>query len=391
MINVTPAAASKISELLAEENKPEAGLRVFVQGGGCSGFQYGLMIDEGEGDATTDAVIESNGVKLLVDPISARYLQRRRSRFRRQHHRRRLHDQEPERQVDLRLRVVVQRLGPGLRSASRVPGRTVDRGRPGAELAVDHGRPPRPTSTACGPPAASAPSKRDLIVNVFLRQEGHLSADDLVDLIRREDQRISRATVYRTLQWMVEAGIARKVDFGEGRFRFEHSYRHPRHFHLICKSCNRSFEFLSSDIEALVEEVAAARGFTPRQSVLQIHGTCEACRTGRPARGRGRADELLFARDALRIAIATERSGLEFYSRAARITRDARGRARVREARRGGEGAPRHARGAATASCCSRTRSSSRGRRSCSSRAPPTACSPRAPSSCRRASTIARR
>ena len=97
---------------------------------------------------------------------------------------------------------------------------------------------------------------------MFLRQEGHLSADDLVDLIRREDQRISRATVYRTLQWMVDAGIARKVDFGEGRFRFEHSYRHPRHFHLICKTCNRSFEFLSSDIEALIEEVAAARSFT---------------------------------------------------------------------------------------------------------------------------------
>jgi iron-sulfur cluster insertion protein len=74
MINVTPAAASKITELLVEENKLSAGLRVFVQGGGCSGFQYGLMIDEGEGDATTDAVIESNGVKLLVDPISARYL-----------------------------------------------------------------------------------------------------------------------------------------------------------------------------------------------------------------------------------------------------------------------------------------------------------------------------
>ena len=74
MINVTPAAASKISELLVEENKENAGLRVFVQGGGCSGFQYGLMIDEGDGDATTDAVIESHGIKLLVDPISARYL-----------------------------------------------------------------------------------------------------------------------------------------------------------------------------------------------------------------------------------------------------------------------------------------------------------------------------
>ena len=74
MINVSETAASKINELLAEEGKTGSGLRVFVQGGGCSGFQYGLMIDEGEGDATTDSVIETNGVKLLVDPISARYL-----------------------------------------------------------------------------------------------------------------------------------------------------------------------------------------------------------------------------------------------------------------------------------------------------------------------------
>ena len=74
MINVTTIAAEKIGELLSEEGKPSAGLRVFVQGGGCSGFQYGLMIDEGEGDAGNDQVFEVHGVKLLVDPISLRYL-----------------------------------------------------------------------------------------------------------------------------------------------------------------------------------------------------------------------------------------------------------------------------------------------------------------------------
>ena len=51
--------------------------------------------------------------------------------------------------------------------------------------------------------------KRDFIVSVFLRQEGHIAADDFVDLIRGEDSRLSRATIYRTLQWMVDAGIAR--------------------------------------------------------------------------------------------------------------------------------------------------------------------------------------
>jgi Fur family transcriptional regulator, ferric uptake regulator len=176
------------------------------------------------------------------------------------------------------------------------------------------------------PAGTKRSGKRDQIVNTFLRQEGHLSADDLVDIIKREDQRISRATVYRTLQWMVTAGIARKVDFGEGRFRFEHSYRHPRHYHLICKTCNRSFEFLSSDIESLVEEVAAARNFMARQSVVQIYGTCEACQAGRTAQPDSGNSELLFARDALRIAIATERSGREFYTRAARLVKNSRGR-----------------------------------------------------------------
>ena len=72
MVNVSASAATKIQELLAEEKKLESGLRVFVQGGGCSGFQYGLMIEEAPGPA--DQSFESNGVKIFVDPISASYL-----------------------------------------------------------------------------------------------------------------------------------------------------------------------------------------------------------------------------------------------------------------------------------------------------------------------------
>ena len=73
IITVTEAAAGKIRELLTEEGKTESGLRVFVQGGGCSGFQYGLMIEE-NGQGSGDQVFESHGVKLFVDPISVRYL-----------------------------------------------------------------------------------------------------------------------------------------------------------------------------------------------------------------------------------------------------------------------------------------------------------------------------
>ena len=184
-----------------------------------------------------------------------------------------------------------------------------------------------PDLSSLRPAGSKRSSKRDRVLEVFLRQEGHVSADDLFDLARREAAGIGRATVYRTLQWMVEAGVARKVDFGEGRSRFEPSYRHPRHFHLICTTCHSSSEFLSSDVESLLEEIAAARHFKTNHATVQISGICEQCSTGKQtATIDGATTEIVFARDALRMAIATERSGLDFYTRAAGLTGDPRGR-----------------------------------------------------------------
>ena len=72
MINVSTEAASKITELLAEESKEGSGLRVFVQGGGCSGFQYGFTFDEIVND--DDTAMAKNGVTLLIDAMSLQYL-----------------------------------------------------------------------------------------------------------------------------------------------------------------------------------------------------------------------------------------------------------------------------------------------------------------------------
>ena len=68
MINVSETAASKINELLAEENKTNSGLRVFVQGGGCSGFQYGFSFDNNQ--QPDDHLFERDGVKMVVDDAS---------------------------------------------------------------------------------------------------------------------------------------------------------------------------------------------------------------------------------------------------------------------------------------------------------------------------------
>lgn len=68
----TDSAAGKVAELVAEEGNPELKLRVFVQGGGCSGFQYGFTFDEIVND--DDTRMEKNGVTLLIDAMSLQYL-----------------------------------------------------------------------------------------------------------------------------------------------------------------------------------------------------------------------------------------------------------------------------------------------------------------------------
>jgi iron-sulfur cluster insertion protein len=72
-ISISESAVSKISELLAEENNPKLKLRTFVQGGGCSGFQYGFTFDEEVNE--DDFVVEKEGMTLLVDSMSMQYLQ----------------------------------------------------------------------------------------------------------------------------------------------------------------------------------------------------------------------------------------------------------------------------------------------------------------------------
>jgi iron-sulfur cluster assembly accessory protein len=73
MLTLTSNAAGKVKEFLVQNGKPEAGLRVRVVGGGCSGFQYQLALDEGA--SSEDKVYEQNGVKLFVDPKSLLYLE----------------------------------------------------------------------------------------------------------------------------------------------------------------------------------------------------------------------------------------------------------------------------------------------------------------------------
>src|ERR1043165_3030401 len=121
-------------------------------------------------------------------------------------------------------------------------------------------------------------TQRDLILEVFLRTEKHLSSEDLYRLVKKEDPTIGQTTVYRTLKLLTDAGLAREVRFGDGRTHYEHNYKHQHHDHMICIDCGEIIEFYSEELEAIQDAMAAKHGFEVKQHLLRILGVCANCR-----------------------------------------------------------------------------------------------------------------
>ena len=120
-------------------------------------------------------------------------------------------------------------------------------------------------------------AQRELILDIFLRTEEHLSSEDLYWLVQKEDKSVGHTTVYRTLKLLTEAGLAREVRFGDGKTYYEHHYNHEHHDHMICTECGKVVEFFSPEIEALQVAMAEKYGFKPTHHSLRILGLCEEC------------------------------------------------------------------------------------------------------------------
>jgi Fur family ferric uptake transcriptional regulator len=123
--------------------------------------------------------------------------------------------------------------------------------------------------------------QRDLILEIFLRTEEHLTSEDLYFLVHREDPTVGHTTVYRTLKLLTDAGLAREVRFGDNKTYYEHHYNHAHHDHMICTECGRVIEFFSQDIENLQDQMADKFGFRPTHHSLRMWGVCSDCQEQR--------------------------------------------------------------------------------------------------------------
>ena len=121
--------------------------------------------------------------------------------------------------------------------------------------------------------------ERQIIVEEVFSDHEHFEPDQLVArMLKRDDGRsVSRATVYRALTLLVEAGLLRKVARSKGREVYEHDYGYPQHDHLICKKCGSLTEFTNDSISRILEEVSATYGFRKAGHRLEVYGLCRKC------------------------------------------------------------------------------------------------------------------
>lgn len=121
-----------------------------------------------------------------------------------------------------------------------------------------------------------ATEQRYEVLDVILETEGHFSAEDLFVKIKNQGKKVSRATVYNTLELLFKLGIVSRHKVGNV-FVYERMFGRMHHDHLICVNCGTIIEFVSDEIERIQDEICKKYKFKPIRHTHQIYGLCAKC------------------------------------------------------------------------------------------------------------------
>ena len=117
---------------------------------------------------------------------------------------------------------------------------------------------------------------RDVIIQAAFATTEHFTADELIDMARKLDRSVSRATVYRTLTLLVECGLLREIDLGRDVTYYDPNFlEKPQHNHLICLDCDKVVEFEDEHIALLEDCITRRLGFKPTTKSIRIEAQCE--------------------------------------------------------------------------------------------------------------------
>lgn len=119
--------------------------------------------------------------------------------------------------------------------------------------------------------------QRQAVAEEVLFASTHLSVGDIEERLRARGVAVGKATVYRTLELLRDAGLIQEHDFGEGFKRYEPMVAQSHHEHLICTECGKVVEFSSERLERMKALIAEEHGFRPHHHRLEIYGICREC------------------------------------------------------------------------------------------------------------------
>ena len=108
------------------------------------------------------------------------------------------------------------------------------------------------------------------ILQEVVESKEHRECDEIYTSLKEQNQNVSRATVYRTMDFLVDNDFARKIDIGDGKSRYETKINHPHHDHMICVDTGKIIEFVSPEIEQIQDEIAEQKGYKIIKHVHQL-------------------------------------------------------------------------------------------------------------------------
>jgi len=122
-------------------------------------------------------------------------------------------------------------------------------------------------------------SQRRAVVETAFGTREHFTADSLLARSKRRDGKVSRATVYRTLGFLVKAGLIRQVGLGQQSPQYDPNFADaPRHGHFVCVDCQKVIEFQDHCLDVRESIVTKDHGFSPQRVSLQIEASCDSFR-----------------------------------------------------------------------------------------------------------------
>lgn len=120
--------------------------------------------------------------------------------------------------------------------------------------------------------------QRQEIWNELRSSDKHRDAEEILFTLRKRGLKISRATVYRTIDVLVKNNLIDKLDIGDGRAKFEYNDKYLHHDHLICTCCGKIIEFNNNEIEELQNKIAKQHNFKLLHHSHQLFGICKDCK-----------------------------------------------------------------------------------------------------------------